>query len=199
MSSRIETYSKDFDKTNHELKAYWEMGREAVRNVGIKINELVSILHKEHKDWSVSKIAYTIAAANDSLEGFSRKTIYNYLNNDNKALLDPGKQNQKQNNVLEDGGEGFHHNVTEESSSHTTTTRTLPTAYEVKDAETVHDIVDDDDDDEEEEDTQRIIQFKYNLEIRGEIFPVISTTYVETGTGKVELDEKELRRLYKKR
>lgn len=133
-SNSIENDSMDFEITNHELRAHWQMGREAARNVGEKINELVSILYKEHNDWNVKKIAYTIAQKNDDLEGFSYKTIYSYLDNDHKALLDPAKQNREksQNNVLEESDYDRKHKVIEESSS-----RTLPTAYDVKEAETV--------------------------------------------------------------
>lgn len=209
-NSSIETYSKDFVKVNHELKAYWEMGREAARNVGIKINELVSILYKEHKDWNVKKIAYTIAAANDGLEGFSFQTIYAHLNDDHKALLDPSKQNRHKNNVIEESDSIWNHNVTEDSSSPTTTTtRTLPTAYEVKEAETVtadltYDIDQDEDDEEESS-----IQFKAKIEdidtfwemlqnkqlSEGQDVPVIVTYSPNNATGIVELDVKGLRSL----
>ena len=88
MNYSIDNYSKKFNDVNHEVRVHWDMGREAARNVGIKLNELVNILHKEHPDWAVSKIAHAIWAANEDLEGFSRQTIYRNLNEDNKALLD---------------------------------------------------------------------------------------------------------------
>ena len=77
------------------------MGREAARNVSININELVSILHKDHPDWSINRIAHAIWAANEDLDGFSKTTIYDNLNNDNKALLDMTKQNNKKKIVIE--------------------------------------------------------------------------------------------------
>jgi hypothetical protein len=106
MSYSIENYSKNFKEINNEVRAHWQLGREAGRNVSLKLNELVSILHKEHKDWSINKIFHAIWAANEDLDGFSKDTIYRNLNDDNRTLLDVTKQNRtkEQNNLLEENG-----------------------------------------------------------------------------------------------
>lgn len=125
------TFSKEFTETNNKVRNEWEVGRKAARNVAKNLNELVAIIHKEHPDWTIKKIARQIWIANEDLEGFSTDTIYRNLNDDNRALLDTRFQNQKRNNVLEQSGLTSNPIVTEESSS-----RTLPTAYDVKEAET---------------------------------------------------------------
>jgi hypothetical protein len=44
MSYSIKNYSKKFNTANHEVRAYWNMGREAARNISIKLNELFIII-----------------------------------------------------------------------------------------------------------------------------------------------------------
>ena len=82
---------------------------------------MVAIVHNDNKDWSIKKICDYIAGRNDDFEelGFSSRTIYNYLDEENRKLIDTTKQKGKnsQNNVLVDDDEAFHHIVPEDSSS----------------------------------------------------------------------------------
>lgn len=128
------TFSKEFTEENSIVRSHWEIGRTAAKNVANHLNKLVEIVHREEPDWKINKIAQQIWIANEDLEGFSKDTIYRNLNDEHKALLDKTKQNRTidQNNVPEESVLTREHNVKEESSS-----RTLPTAYEVKNAETV--------------------------------------------------------------
>ena len=93
---------------------------------------MVTIVHTDNKDWSIKKICEYIAGKNDDLEeyGFSSRTIYNYLNDENRKLLGPRGRKMIENNVTEEKFEDFQINVTEDSS--TSNTKTLPINYKVK-------------------------------------------------------------------
>jgi hypothetical protein len=127
------TFSKEFTKVNNNVRVEWEAGRKAARNVSQYLNELVAIVHKEEPEWKMNKIAQQIWIANEDLEGFSKDTIYRNLDDDHKALLRPYEKQPTENNVIEESFLTREKNVTEDSSS-----RTLPTAYEVREAETTH-------------------------------------------------------------
>ena len=51
---------------------------------------MVAIVHNDNKDWSIKKICDYIAGRNDDFEelGFSSRTIYNYLDEENRKLID---------------------------------------------------------------------------------------------------------------
>lgn len=106
----------NFEATNMEFRAHWNMGREAARNAAIKLNELIRILHDDNPEWSISKIANHIWVKNEELDGFTRKTIYNNLDDENRQLIDARFQ-KGQNNVLEESDVTLHPNVPEDSSS----------------------------------------------------------------------------------
>lgn len=84
----------------------------------------------------------------------------------------------------------------------------ITTAYDLKDAESSTAIDQDQITQTEEEpiddsynytldevEPPRFIQFKYNLDFKDQIIPLIVTTYIEKGTGYVEVDDKEARKL----
>ena len=80
------------------------MGREAARNAAIKINDMVSTTHQQYPEWSINKIAQRIYLKHQELEGFSRQTIYNNLDNENRQLLNQTKPlgvKHNKNNVIE--------------------------------------------------------------------------------------------------
>lgn len=196
------TYHSDkFEYVNQKLREHFQRSQDEIEKVKEKVNELVVIVHNDNKDWSLKKISDYIAGKNDDLEelGFSSRTIYNYLNEENRKLLNhTGRpRGMLQNIDIEQRFESVQTNVPEESSSK----KILPTAYEVKNAEVgeavdeIYEIDDDDDDDDDQEEEQRIIQFKYVLTIKDQDFPLIVTCYPDLGTGNVELDEKEVRKL----
>ena len=97
MTTTIETANKNinYDEKSYqdckELKAHWNMGREAARNSEIKINNMVSTTHQQYPDWSINKIAQRIYIKNQELEGFSTRTVYRCLNEENRQLLDQTK------------------------------------------------------------------------------------------------------------
>ena len=129
------TFSKEFTEENSIVRSHWEIGRTAAKNVANHLNKLVEIVHREEPDWKINKIAQQIWIANEDLEGFSKDTVYRNLNDEHKALVrkyDQKQEEQQQNNVLEETFLTRENENTEQSSS-----RTLPTAYEVKNAETV--------------------------------------------------------------
>lgn len=128
------TFSEDFTNVNNHVRSNWEMGRHAAKNVEKRLNELVALVHKEEPEWSINKIAQQIWVANEDLEGFTTKTIYNNLDESNRMLLDHSKQNRNRNKFPEESVVTLQHKVIEDSSS-PTTTRTLPTAYQIKDAD----------------------------------------------------------------
>ena len=93
------------------------------------------ILHNDNKDWSIKRICDYIAARNEDIEhlGFSSRTIHNYLNDENRQLVDTSRKpksrqskslkkfrEQKgkivQNNVMEHDVETFQHHLLEDSS-----------------------------------------------------------------------------------
>jgi hypothetical protein len=84
-----------------------------------------------------------------------------------------------------------------DDSSTSPTTTTLPTAYDVKDAETV----DDDDDEKEEEELEERDQYSFKfetiLQIKDQGIPIIVTVYPSQRTGYAKLDEKQLTQLKK--
>ena len=120
---------EEFNRTSHELRTHWKIGRNAAEEVTKRINNLVVILHEEHPDWSITKIAYNIWIQHQDLEGFSRPTILSKLNDENRKLLRnkdgkglPTKSNNKN---------------LEESSTPIDETLYLSTAHQIKNAESV--------------------------------------------------------------
>ena len=208
-------YNNDFEVINNELRQHVKLANKEIDNVKEKVNELITIVYNDNKDWSLKKICAYIAGRNDDLEeyGFSARTIHNYLNEENRQLIDTRKQreplfapsgsleklrNEKgeiiQNNVLEQSGESLHQKDIEQSSS----SRTLPTAYDIKDAETTED-----EEQEEIYDKQfvdRLIKenaklidsftFEYDLEVKDQILPLKVIVYPDKHTGVVRLRKK---------
>lgn len=96
MSENSIELSEEFSQTNLKVRKDWELGRTAARNISNNLNKLVEILHNEHHDWTINKIAQQIWIMNSDLEGFSKRTIYNNLDADNKQLVTPQVQNKKE-------------------------------------------------------------------------------------------------------
>lgn len=127
-------YSDKFEYINQKLREHFQLADKEIDKVKQHVNELVVIVHNDNKDWSLKKICEYIAGRNDDLEeyGFSAKTIYNYLNEQNRQLVDSrkykrkkgdstgrtrrGKGTKSQNNVTEPFHESVHETVPEESS-----------------------------------------------------------------------------------
>ena len=133
MSTKNEiVLSKKFESKNNEVRAYYLEKLETDRNLSIKINELVEIVHQEHKDWSLTKIAQYICSVNEDLDNFSSKTVERHISQENRILLHvddkpTSTQNRKkkkedeeetklQNNVTEPSFDTCRTNVLEESS-----------------------------------------------------------------------------------
>jgi hypothetical protein len=124
MTFSIETYSKRFEKKNDEVRAYYLEKLETDRNLGIKIDELVDIVHDEHPDWSLTKIAQYICAENEDLDGFSSKTIYDKISDEKRILYgrsemirsNNNNKTKLQNKVRKSDVETFPHRVLEDSS-----------------------------------------------------------------------------------
>ena len=104
-----------FNKDSKEFCVHWDMGREAARKANIKLNEMVSGLHKQHENWSYTKIAKTLWLKHQHLEGFTTKIIRKKLDENNLKLIDSSKQhpptpkveqeeNEEENNVIEHCG-----------------------------------------------------------------------------------------------
>ncbi|MGE5634008.1 MAG: hypothetical protein ACM3VV_02135 [Deltaproteobacteria bacterium] len=109
----------EYKQLRGEFRYHWEEGRIAAEKAGKDLNEMVSLIHKEFPEWSISKIAKKIWIDNEDLDGFSQRTVYNNLNENNKALLDPSFQNNaKKNNVIEESIATLQPNVIEDSSIH---------------------------------------------------------------------------------
>src|SRR5215211_6241866 len=144
----IGTYSSaQFEFINDKLRQHVKLANDEIDNVKDKVNELVVIVHDDNLGWSLKKICAYIAGKNDDLAeyGFSARTIHNYLDDENRQLVDKRKQRvggekpkpleyqpsksleelrqQKgiieQNNVMEESGESLHQNVIEQSSIRT--------------------------------------------------------------------------------
>lgn len=114
-------YDKKFNQDSREFIAHWNMGREAARNAAIKINDMVSTTHQQYPDWSINKIAQRIYLKHQELEGFSRQTIYNNLDDENRQLLNQTKPlgvKHNRNNVIEQKFPSYMEtNVIEDSST----------------------------------------------------------------------------------
>jgi len=157
-------HSTKFEFVNDKLRQHVKLANDEIDNVKDKVNELVTITYNDNKDWSLKKICAYIAGRNDDLEeyGFSARTIHNYLNEENRQLVDKRQQRKpkeyqssklleelrqqkgtiEQNNVTEQSGESLHPTVLEESS--------ITNEYDVNEAET---FTENDDDEEGEETT----------------------------------------------
>ena len=134
-------YSQNFELTNEELRKHFRLANREIDKAKEKVNDLVVIVHTDNKDWSLKKICEYIAGKNDDLAefGFSAKTIMNYLNEQNRQLIDTKHRNKKvdtglkpsqeledlrnrkgetivQNNVIEHEHESLHVDVPEDSS-----------------------------------------------------------------------------------
>jgi hypothetical protein len=134
-------HSNKFDNVNHKLREHFQLANKEIDKVKQYVNELVAIVHHDNKDWSIKKICDYIAGRNDDFEklGFSSRTIYNYLNEENRQLIDTGKYKRQKgdsslkpfqeleqlqqekgemlhNNVKESTHECFHDTVLEDSS-----------------------------------------------------------------------------------
>jgi hypothetical protein len=135
-------YSQEFESINEELRIHFGTANNEIEKAKEKVNVLVVLVHNDNPKWSVKKICDYIAGKNDDLEdyGFTSKTIYNYLNEENRQLVNkntgrPSKSKPKfnttsktledirntkgtivQNNVLEESFESVQTKVPEESS-----------------------------------------------------------------------------------
>ena len=128
-------YSKQFDLINDELRIYFDTANNEIEKVKEKVNELVVLVHGDNPTWSVKKICDYIAGQNSDLEslGFSARTIFRYLSDENRQLVDTKKQKGKpsqtiedfrnkkgiklHNNIIVDDDDTSHHQVIEDSSS----------------------------------------------------------------------------------
>jgi hypothetical protein len=88
MSSTEIEISKRFERKNEEVRAYYVNYKKCEDELRNKINELAFIVHDEHPDWSLNKIAHFIWVANQDLDGFSKKEIYRKVTDENRILLD---------------------------------------------------------------------------------------------------------------
>ena len=107
-----------YRQLKEEFRYHWEEGRIAANKAAENLNDMVSLLKKENPEWSINKIAKKIWIDNEDLDGFSQRTVYNNLDENNKALLDPTKQQNasgRRNNVLEDSVATVQHKVIEDS------------------------------------------------------------------------------------
>ena len=106
-----------FNRDSREFTVHWNMGLEAARKAAIKLNDMVSGLHQQHKDWSFTKIAKTIWIKNQELEGFTTQTIRKKLDEDNLKLIDSSKYHPSQSleELRQEKGELVQNNVMEPS------------------------------------------------------------------------------------
>lgn len=83
-------FSKEFEYKNSELRQQFDLANREIEKVKQKTNELVEIVHNDNPKWSIKKICDYIAGCNDDLEefGFSSKTIYNYLSEKSRQIID---------------------------------------------------------------------------------------------------------------
>ena len=88
--------------------------RNNLKNAYDDMNTMIRILHEDNPGWSIKRIIKQILLENEDIIGISERSIYNHLDEQNKALIDTRFQNK--NNVLEDSGATLHPQVIEESS-----------------------------------------------------------------------------------
>jgi hypothetical protein len=105
---------KRYREASGELKTFWNIGRKAAEEVNKRLNIMVKILHEEHPDWSINRIAHQIWIENEDLDGFSKDKIYRKLDQVNRSLIDQAKQNR--NKVLEKSVLSSKHKIIEDSS-----------------------------------------------------------------------------------
>jgi IS30 family transposase len=82
-------HSNKFEIVNQKLREHFQLANKEMDKVKEKVNELVVIVHRDNKDWSIKKICDYIAGKNDDFEElrFSTRTVYNYLNDESRKLL----------------------------------------------------------------------------------------------------------------
>ena len=214
MSETSIELSEEFSQTNIKVRKDWELGRTAARSIANNLNKMVEILHVEKPDWTINKIANQIWIMNSDLEGFSKRTIYNNLDADNKQLVtaQPKKQLQHyrpstaldelrkqrgetivQNNVPEEKFAEVQTNVTEESS--------ITNIEDVEDLrgneEELHTIPEHEDVIFDKSFVERLIKendelkkqfsFDYDFEVKDQVLPLKVTVYPERKYGTVRL------------
>lgn len=151
------TYHSDkFEYVNQKLREHFQRSQDEIEKVKEKVNELVVIVHNDNKDWSIKKISEYIAGRNDDLEeyGFSTSTIYRYLNQENRKLIDKrkshsGKSGRKSTKTSSSSKQPSNFDFTrnqkvpEQSSTTTTATKTTnQTVPNVNKAKTMTEAVD---------------------------------------------------------
>ena len=104
-----------YDKLKHLARYHWCEGRFQAKEFAKYINGMVIILHENNPDWSINRIAKQMWIDFQDLEGFSKSTIYNYLDDYNKRLLKPTGRPKKKN--YKDEFQALETNVPEDSST----------------------------------------------------------------------------------
>jgi hypothetical protein len=200
--------SEEFSQTNIKVRKDWELGRTAARNIANNLNKMVEILHVEKPDWTINKIANQIWVMNSDLEGFSKRTIYNNLDADNKQLVTPQPKKQlqhyKPSTALEElrkqrGETIVQNNVPEQKFAEVQTN-----VIEDSSITNIGDVDDQRGNQEEEPDTiydksfvERLIKendelkkpfsFDYDLEVKDQVLPMKVTVYPDRQYGTVRL------------
>jgi hypothetical protein len=93
MSTDLYHNSNEFESINDKLRQHIQLANDEIEKVKGYVNELVVIVHNDNPTWSMKKICNYIAGKNSDLEefGFSASTIYRYLNEENRKLIDARK------------------------------------------------------------------------------------------------------------
>ena len=105
---------KRYRDTIDKFQSLVKQGFRSFDEAGKELNIMFTILQEENPDWSVKRIAKQIWIDNEGLPGISLQTIYNHLNDTNKALIDTRFQNRKK--VIEESGQSLDLILIEESS-----------------------------------------------------------------------------------
>ncbi len=209
MSETSIELSEEFSQTNIKVRKDWELGRTAARNISNNLNKLVEILHNEHQDWTINKIAQQIWIMNSDLDGFSKRTIYNNLDADNKQLVTPQQKKPiqyrpstaldelrkqrgetiVQNNVPEEKFAEVQTNVIEESS--------ITNIEDVEDLRGNEETIEEQDTIYDKSFVDRLIKenaqlknqfsFDYDFEVKDQVLPLKVTVYPERKYGTVRL------------
>jgi hypothetical protein len=81
------------------------------------MNTMIRIISEDNPSWSIKRIVKQILLENEDI-GVSERSVYNHLDNKNRALVDPKYHHKphQENIIIDNNGANLHPNVIEESS-----------------------------------------------------------------------------------
>lgn len=189
--------TQDYEQSSKYFRSYWTDIQDTTELAKKEMMNMVTALEKA--GFTRTQAIQKIVDDHKDLKGFSRRTIYRELPDNQKRKYD---FTNVKSNVPNDTFENEDDDAEEQEQQEQQKSSSLTTAYDEmkKTTETEEQTIDDLDKYEQElQEPIQVTQFNFRtmLSIKDQEIPVIVTVYPDKKTGYVEVDEKLARKLRK--